>query len=120
MGMEMDLKEFGVYLSKLREKSGYKSQRQLALAADVAPATLSRIEGGTQKASPETLEKLAKHLKDVSYEDLMNASGYLNKEPVKRDENVAFHEFENLTEEEKEYLELQLNFFREKLKKKDK
>lgn len=75
----LDYKKFGVYLAEIREKSGYKSQRQLAIAAGIAPATLSRIEGGTQEPSPSTLKKLSVHLKDISYEDLMQAAGYIEE-----------------------------------------
>ncbi|MFE4524728.1 helix-turn-helix domain-containing protein [Cytobacillus firmus] len=85
------MEEFGIYLSKLRENSGFKSQRQLAIAAGVAPATLSRVESGSQEPTPSTLKKLARHLKDVTYEDLLNAAGYLDhngqKELIKQDEH---------------------------------
>ncbi|MBU8908552.1 helix-turn-helix transcriptional regulator [Desertibacillus haloalkaliphilus] len=73
----MDKKEFGIYLTKIREKSGFKSQRQLALAAGISPATLSRIESGSQEAKPPTLKKISKHLKDISYDELMEAAGYI-------------------------------------------
>lgn len=69
-------KEFGRYLSELREQAGYDSQRQLALAAKVNPATVSRIEAGTQHPEPDTLVKLAPAL-GVSPEVLMVAAGYL-------------------------------------------
>lgn len=76
----MDKKrEFGLYLSSLRVKRGFESQRQLAIAAGVSPATISRIEAGIQRAEPETLRKLAPFL-GVSYEELMAAAGYLNAE----------------------------------------
>lgn len=69
-------KEFGLWLASLREESGFSSQRQLALASDVSPTTISRIEAGTQKAEPQTLAKLAPHLK-VPVELLMARAGYL-------------------------------------------
>lgn len=70
-------KEFGEYLTKLRERSGFRSQRQLAIEAGISPATLSRIEAGTQKPQPETLKAISKFLRDTSYEDLMKIAGYI-------------------------------------------
>jgi repressor LexA len=70
------LKEFGLWFSKLREESGYKSQRQLSLISSVSNTTISRIESGEQKANPKTLEKLAPYL-NCSFEDLMIQSGYI-------------------------------------------
>jgi transcriptional regulator with XRE-family HTH domain len=106
----MDLKEFGVYLAKLRENSGYKSQRQLALSAGVAPATLSRIEAGIQEPTPQTLKKISKHLKDVEYEELMNAAGYL--------ENTELHSPDKKTEKkpEEEFEDPELNIFFKEVK----
>jgi transcriptional regulator with XRE-family HTH domain len=71
-------KQFGVYLAKLREKSGYKSQRSLAIDAGISPATLSRIESGTQKPTPETLKSLSRFLREVTYEELLEKAGILD------------------------------------------
>lgn len=76
----MDLKEFGLYFAKLREESGFKSQRQLAEKSGVSNGTIARIEGGTQEPTPSTLKRLAIHLKDVDYEDLMKAAGYIEED----------------------------------------
>ncbi|MHA6484515.1 helix-turn-helix domain-containing protein [Paenibacillus sp. strain BS8-2] len=76
----MDLKEFGVYFSRLREKSGYLSQRQLADVSGVSHSTINRIEAGTHKASPSTLKDVAKYLKDVTYDELMANMGYIELE----------------------------------------
>lgn len=73
---EKQLKEFGLWFSTMREKSGYKSQRQLSLVSSVSNTTISRIESGDQKATPETLEKLAPYL-NCSFEALMIQSGYI-------------------------------------------
>jgi len=73
----MDLKEFGIWLTKLREQQGYTSQRQLYLASGVSNSTISRMEAGTQKPEPETLKKLAPFL-GVSYEHLLKQAGYLS------------------------------------------
>lgn len=73
---DKQLKEFGLWFSKIREMSGYKSQRQLSLISSVSNTTISRIESGDQKANPGTLEKLAPYL-NCSFEDLMVKSGYI-------------------------------------------
>ncbi len=72
----MDIKRFGLYIMRLRDVCGYKTQKDLALDAGVSPATLSRIEAGTHKAEPETLKKIAPFL-NVSYGTLMIAAGYM-------------------------------------------
>lgn len=72
--------DFGLYLSLLREQSGYKSQRELALKAGISPATLSRIESGLQHPTPDTLQILSKYLRGTSYIDLMDKAGYFADE----------------------------------------
>jgi len=74
--MNKQLKNFGLWFSKMREDSGFKSQRQLSIFSGVSNTTISRMESGEQKASPQTLGKLAPHL-NCSFEDLMVQSGYL-------------------------------------------
>ncbi|WP_304414678.1 helix-turn-helix domain-containing protein [Brevibacillus aydinogluensis] len=99
-------KQFGVYLAKMREKSGYKSQRSLALDAGISPATLSRIESGIQKPTPETLKALSRYLRDVTYEELLEKAGILedNSSPSdkkdKTDEltSIMFHKWDKLDE----------------------
>jgi transcriptional regulator with XRE-family HTH domain len=84
----MNIVEFGLYFAELRERSGFKSQRQLALQSGVSNGTIARIESGTQKVTPETLKLLAPHLKEVDYDQLMIKAGYI-KEPTVLD---TFHE----------------------------
>ncbi|WP_052646891.1 helix-turn-helix domain-containing protein [Paenibacillus terrae] len=72
----MNLKEFGVYFAKLRERSGYRSQRELAEKSGVSHSTINRIESGLNKVSPLNLKNLVPFLKDTSYEYLMQAAGY--------------------------------------------
>lgn len=73
----MSLKAFGVYFSKLREESGFRSQRELADKSGVSHSTINRIEAGTHKASPETLKTLSHFLKGVTYEELLEKLGYI-------------------------------------------
>ena len=73
----MNQKEFGLYISQLREKAGYDSQAALAKESGVWNSTIARIESGqTKNPDPNTLAKLAPFLK-TSYSDLMVAAGYL-------------------------------------------
>lgn len=93
----MDQKKFGIYFAKIREQSGYKSQRQLHIASGVSNGTISRIEAGTQKSKPETLKKLAPFLKNVTYEELMNATGYLDEQTKKnQNEENSLNEIEKI------------------------
>lgn len=78
----MDLKEFGIYFSKLREQSGYRSQRDLAEKSGVSHSTINRIESGTHKVTPANLKILARYLKNVDYKDLMLKAGYLGNEDI--------------------------------------
>ncbi|MEG6521091.1 helix-turn-helix domain-containing protein [Desulfotomaculum sp. 1211_IL3151] len=68
--------QIGQLLTELREKAGFDSMGQLYKVSGVSVATLSRIENNIQKPNPETLKKLAPHLR-VSLETLMAAAGYL-------------------------------------------
>ena len=74
----MDQKEFGLFFAKMREKSGFKSQRQLSLASGISNGTIARIESGTQKPTPETIRTLSAYLKATSYEELMYRAGYID------------------------------------------
>lgn len=76
---------FGILLAELREKHGYKSQRQLALAVGISPATVSRLESGQQKSEPETIAKIAKVI--GHFDNLMIAAGYIEK-PETTDEAI--------------------------------
>lgn len=79
--MTMNLKEFGVYFARLREESGFRSQRELADVSGVSHSTINRIESGSHKVSPDNLKLLAPHLKGVDYYDLMKAIGYIEFKP---------------------------------------
>lgn len=97
----MDTSLFPLYLLNLRQKNGFKSQRKLALDAGISSATLSRIEAGTQKPQPETLEKLAPLL-NVTYEELLEKAGYLptSKETKSNSYGFETHELLSLEVEE--------------------
>jgi transcriptional regulator with XRE-family HTH domain len=86
----------GGYLSQLRINSGYKSMRRLGDKSGVSYSTLSRIEANIQHPLPGTLLRLAPYFKDVTYDELMKACGYLDKgnyaEPLCRTEEFALIE----------------------------
>lgn len=70
----MDAILFGQYLVQLREEKSI-SQRKLAELAGVTNSTISRIEAGSVKPDPATLEKLATAL-DVDKSLLLTKCGY--------------------------------------------
>jgi transcriptional regulator with XRE-family HTH domain len=83
-GVFMEMKEFGIYFSEIRKKSGFRSQRELADKTGVSHSTINRLEGGTHKVSPDTLKILSNHL-NVSYEILMMKSGYIDEDDEQMD-----------------------------------
>lgn len=102
----------------LKELRGKESLREASKRIGISHTYLDTIEKGFDKRSgkpvkptPETL-KLLSEAYDHPYEDLMIIAGYIEKD--KKDEKVssAFHDFDNITEEEKEYLDMQLEIFR--------
>lgn len=72
-----NLIEFGLYFASIREKSGFKSQRELADKSGISHSTINRIEAGTHQAGIATLKTLSKHLKNVTYDELIRKSGVL-------------------------------------------
>jgi len=80
-----ELVEFGLYLSKLREASGFRTKSELAKVSGISIATISRIESGIQRAHPETLKVLSTYLKGVTYEDLLEKLNYLEKKEAEQD-----------------------------------
>jgi len=80
-----ELVEFGLYLSKLREASGFRTKSELAKVSGISIATISRIESGIQRAHPETLKVLSNYLKGVTYEDLLEKLNYLEKKETEQD-----------------------------------
>ncbi|GED55438.1 XRE family transcriptional regulator [Brevibacillus borstelensis] len=120
--------DFGKYIKQLRESRAL-SVRELARRSGVSFAHISQIESGQRGIpKPETIKKLADGL-NWEFDDLMHNAGY-HKEPIspsdKKDKpvNRAFLKLpEDTTEEEREFLQaqldLQLEMFR-KLKGKEK
>lgn len=114
--------DFGVYLKSLIEKRGY-SYRKLATLSDIDHTYISKIVVGKMgPPSPEILRKLAGPLA-VSYEDLMNAAGYLSSNDNDPDDEIQptpperIRTFQKkmgeLSEESLTFLEYQLERLRE-------
>ena len=97
---------FGEYLTALRKKRGFRSQRQLALACGIAAATVCRIEKGIQKPDIRTLTTLAQVLQ-VEYGDLVcEIESCLSNDQVYPFQDEQLQEFlqkwNDLSEEQKE------------------
>lgn len=72
----MSPEEIGAILKELRKRAGYESLGQLGKDSGVTVATLSRVESGVHRPTPDTLKKLAPFLR-VTPEYLMQAAGFL-------------------------------------------
>jgi transcriptional regulator with XRE-family HTH domain len=105
----------GKRLKYLRDKFNY-SQKRVADSIGISNVQLSRYESGDRNPDPELIAKFADFF-DVTTDFL---HGRTDEEIGTNEEiSTAFHDFDNLTEEEKEHLELQLQIYRE-LKKRQK
>lgn len=73
----MGSREFAQYLRKARIQAGYSTQKELALAAAVDPATISNWEKGKAgRCNTDKLARVAKAL-SVPYEKLLELTGQL-------------------------------------------
>jgi transcriptional regulator with XRE-family HTH domain len=86
----MNLKEFGEYFSEVRKREGYKSQRDLAEKSGVSNATISRLEAGMTKPTPEVLRELANCFVSVTYEELMQKAGYSDLLTALREDGAVY------------------------------
>lgn len=69
--------DFGSYIKECRQKKEMNIS-QLATAADISVAQISRIESGLRKTpKPQTLKALALAL-ETDFEDLMRRAGYFD------------------------------------------
>lgn len=76
---------FGDFLRVLRRSKGFKQQKDFAEATGVSQGTISRIENGTQKPTPDTL-KIFSRVLNFSYTDLMVKAGYYDEEDLLGDD----------------------------------
>ncbi|QVY60973.1 helix-turn-helix domain-containing protein [Cytobacillus gottheilii] len=107
--------EFGQRLRSLRKERKLTS-KQLGEKFKLAESTISGYETGARKPDIELVKSFA-HFFEVSTDYILGESNEREKE--KKNINSAFHDYENITEEEKDYLDLQLEIFR-KMKEKNK
>jgi transcriptional regulator with XRE-family HTH domain len=101
-----------------REKRKW-SQKEVAEKVGITNAVLSNYERDYRDPDTETLKRLA-DLYDVDTDYLLGRTDYPKPPKEQNDKkiNSAFHDFDNLTEEEKDYLDLQLEIYRKMKKKK--
>ncbi|MBO5475561.1 MAG: helix-turn-helix transcriptional regulator [Bacilli bacterium] len=94
------MKEKYADLIKLIEKAqGNKTLNQFALASGVNAGHLSRILNGNFKnpPSPDLLKKIANNSRgEVSYEELLKASGYIDDDILKKKEDISIYNKENI------------------------
>jgi transcriptional regulator with XRE-family HTH domain len=100
----------GKRIKEIREKLNY-TQKRFADALKISNVQLSRYESGDRKPEPEMIANIAELL-DVSSDYLLGITD--NPTPNKKDEEIssAYYDYDNITEEEKDYLDLQLEIFR--------
>jgi transcriptional regulator with XRE-family HTH domain len=88
--LTLNPKEFGLQFSRIRESSGFRSQRELADVSGVSHSTINRIESGSHKTHPEIFKKLAPYLKGVTYEGLMEMAGYLETTSAQNNDELMY------------------------------
>jgi transcriptional regulator with XRE-family HTH domain len=103
----------GNRIKHLREEKEW-SQRELADRVGINYSVINRIELDKRPVKDHEISKFA-DVFSVTTDYIMCKTDKRNGQAEKRqDENIntAFYDFDNLTEEEKEYLETQLEIFR--------
>ncbi|MCY9708658.1 helix-turn-helix domain-containing protein [Paenibacillus alvei] len=96
--------KIGDFIKDARLASGYNTKKEFSLVTGVSPATLTRIENNTQTPTPDTLLKLSKHLKSVTYGELMKVANYFDG--LKEEHEVYLVDFMNENEELDELIDL--------------
>lgn len=97
---------FGKRLKELRS-SKKLTQKELGDILNLSESAVSMYERDEREPSFETMKKLSE-LFEVSRAYLLGDTD----DPKESKPSSAFHDFDNITEEEKKYLELQLDIFR--------
>lgn len=103
----MNSVEFGKYIENLRLHAGFQTREELGRMAGVWGSTIQRIEEGkTKNPSIEVLKKLAPSLK-VSFDELMEAAGYIEKNDIYiklEGSNGKTVDLSHLSEDEQNYI----------------
>jgi transcriptional regulator with XRE-family HTH domain len=98
---------------KERRKEKRLTQKKLAdLLGGIDDSTISKWESNIYEPDANTINKLSE-IFSVSADYLISG-----QEKAVEKTSTAFHDFDNLSEEEKEYLETQLDIFRKFKEKK--
>lgn len=100
-------KDYEELIKLIKKAQGNKTLNQFALGAGINAGHLSRILNGNFKnpPSPDTLKKIAKNShNEVSYEELLKASGYIDEadltyEEIIKDDEI-YSKFSHLLENE--------------------
>jgi transcriptional regulator with XRE-family HTH domain len=102
----MNSVEFGKHIENLRMRAGFQTREELGRMAGVWGSTIQRIEEGkTKNPSVEVLKKLAPPLK-ISFEELMEAAGYIEKNDtyIKLEGARTTIDLTHLSKEDQEYI----------------
>lgn len=97
---------FGERLRTLRKEKNL-TMKDLGKKFSVAESTISGYEIGNRKPDMQMLQQIADFF-DVSTDYLLGRTDERTQENI----STAFYDYENITDEEKEYLDLQLEIFR--------
>lgn len=104
--------EFGVRLAQAREKREL-SQADLAKKAGLQPAAIGHFERGRRKPSFANVRALAKAL-NVSSDYLLGRTGDM------KGATTAFRGEEDLTDADREHIQMMINLMRERREQPDK
>ncbi|SET76751.1 transcriptional regulator [Oceanobacillus limi] len=102
--------EFGNRLSYLRKRNKW-SRDDLANRLGVSYSTISKYESGSREPGFETLQKIS-NIFDVTTDYLIGKTDNPNASEKSNNPSRAFYNFDEITDQEKEYLEEQLKIFR--------
>lgn len=112
--MVVTFMSIGVRITKLRKDSRL-TQQELADKLGITRAALSHYEKDRREPDSDTLVKISDFFDVTTDYILGKTDGNAKSKTV----NSAYHEYEKLTEEEKDYLDMQLEIYR-KMKDKNK
>lgn len=105
------MNNLAIYIKEHREKLNI-SKRRLSELSSLSHTEINRLENGERKnPSPPRLKSIANGL-GVSYEEIMQAAGYLDTTPV----ITAKISFADLTEDEQDQVWTLIQFLRAKRK----
>jgi len=103
---------------KLKRKENKITQSELGKKVNASPQVVSNWERGYTDPNYDDVARLAEAL-NCSADYLLGKTNNSNKVNKTEPINSAFYNFDKLTDEEKDYLDLQLELFRD-MKKKNK